>query len=138
MSIVRRIATGAAAVAAALLVLSGTSAAAPTSANDDRAVKCEVTNHPTKKIYKNVWKPDAPTKRLPQNTSAGKMNQGSNYFYCQRNWGEKYRVTVGPWTNTWWALTDDDSGNRNVWLNVVYISGGENNKPEPGLPQHGK
>lgn len=136
MRIFRKIVTGTATVAAALLALAGTSAATP-APSDDRAVKCEAANHPAKRIDKNVWKPDAPTKRLPAGTKAGKMNAGKNYFYCQRDWGEKHRVTVGGWTNTWWALTDDDSGFKNVWLNVVYISGGNNNKPVPGLPQHG-
>ncbi|XVV05805.1 hypothetical protein ACQPW3_10615 [Actinosynnema sp. CA-248983] len=136
MLIFRKIVTATAVVAAALLVLAGTSAAEPTP-TDTKAVKCEAKNHPTQKIDKNVWQPGAPTKRLPQGTNAGKMDAGKNYFYCQRNWGDKFRVTVGNWTNTWWALTDDDSGNKNVWLNVVYISGGNNNQPVSRLPQHG-
>ncbi|MFI9817893.1 hypothetical protein [Saccharothrix variisporea] len=130
-----KIVTAGAAVITALLLVTGVSAATPGTEDDVRAVKCEAANHPTKKIDKYVWQANAPTKRFPQGTAAGKMNKGKNYFYCQRNWG--VRVTVGQWTNTWWALTDDDSGNRNVWLSVVYIAGGNNNQPEPGLPVHG-
>lgn len=36
--------------------------------------------------------------------------------------------------NHYWARTDDDSGNKRVWLPVVWISGGVNDGPIPGLP----
>ncbi|MFJ2767066.1 serine/threonine-protein kinase [Streptomyces sp. NPDC087300] len=63
---------------------------------------------------------------------AGSLNAGTNYFYCQQNLGR--RETYGRWTNVWWARTDDDSGNRNVFVSDVYITGGDNDKPLPGLP----
>ncbi|MGX1676225.1 hypothetical protein [Streptomyces sp. NPDC055400] len=44
------------------------------------------------------------------------------------------RETYGQWTNVWWAKTDDDSGNRNVFVSDVYIKGGDNDAPLPGLP----
>ena len=44
------------------------------------------------------------------------------------------RETSGRWTNVWWAKTDDDSGNANVFVSVVYIKGGDNDEPVPGLP----
>ncbi|WP_137990910.1 serine/threonine-protein kinase [Streptomyces vilmorinianum] len=62
----------------------------------------------------------------------GILNAGTNYFYCQVNLGR--RVTYGQWTNVWWARTDDDSGNTNVYFSVVYIQGGDNDQPVPGLP----
>ncbi|MFD7320462.1 protein kinase [Streptomyces sp. NPDC059875] len=62
----------------------------------------------------------------------GILNAGTNYFYCQVNLGR--RETHGEWTNVWWARTDDDSGNRNVYFSVVYIKGGDNDGPLPGLP----
>ncbi|MGW0292199.1 protein kinase domain-containing protein [Streptomyces tuirus] len=65
-------------------------------------------------------------------TKAGILNAGTNYFYCQRNLGR--RETSGEWTNIWWAKTDDDSGNTDVWVNDVYIKGGDNDAPVPGLP----
>ncbi|MEU1314776.1 serine/threonine-protein kinase [Streptomyces tibetensis] len=65
-------------------------------------------------------------------TKAGILNAGTNYFYCQRNLGR--RETSGEWTNVWWAKTDDDSGNTNVWVSDVYIKGGDNDAPVPGLP----
>ncbi|MFI0980511.1 protein kinase [Streptomyces sp. NPDC021093] len=63
---------------------------------------------------------------------AGRLNAGTNYFYCQANLGR--RVTYGNWTNVWWAKTDDDSGNTNVYVSVVYLKGGDNDKALPGLP----
>ncbi|WP_399922161.1 protein kinase [Streptomyces kanamyceticus] len=63
---------------------------------------------------------------------AGTLHAGTNYFYCQQNLGR--RETHGEWTNVWWAKTDDDSGNTNVFVSDVYIKGGDNDKPVPGLP----
>ncbi|MFI1487029.1 protein kinase [Streptomyces sp. NPDC020747] len=63
---------------------------------------------------------------------AGTLNAGTNYFYCQQNLGR--RETYGEWTNVWWAKTDDDSGNTNVFVSDVYIQGGDNDAPVPGLP----
>ncbi|MEU8956446.1 protein kinase [Streptomyces sp. NPDC048518] len=62
----------------------------------------------------------------------GTLNKGANYFYCQQNLGR--RETYGRWTNVWWAKTDDDSGNTNVFVSDVYLKGGDNDKPLPGLP----
>nr|WP_202510500.1 serine/threonine protein kinase [Streptomyces sp. SID5643] len=62
----------------------------------------------------------------------GILKAGTNYFYCQQNLGR--RETAGEWTNIWWAKTDDDSGNTNVWFSDVYIKGGDNDAPVPGLP----
>nr|WP_262062827.1 serine/threonine-protein kinase [Streptomyces sp. STR69] len=65
-------------------------------------------------------------------TEAGVLGAGTNYFYCQVNLGR--RETYGQWTNVWWAKTDDDSGNTNVYVSDVYIKGGGNDEPVPGLP----
>jgi hypothetical protein len=65
-------------------------------------------------------------------TKVGILNAGTNYFYCQQNLGR--RETSGQWTNVWWAKTDDDSGNTNVYISDVYIEGGNNDEPVPGLP----
>ncbi|MEV5974140.1 protein kinase [Streptomyces sp. NPDC051921] len=62
----------------------------------------------------------------------GILNAGTNYFYCQVDLGR--RETYGQWTNIWWARTDDDSGNTNVYFSVVYLKGGGNDQPIPGLP----
>ncbi|MEV0637906.1 protein kinase [Streptomyces sp. NPDC050619] len=65
-------------------------------------------------------------------TEVGVLNAGTNYFYCQQNLGR--RETYGEWTNVWWAKTDDDSGNTNVYVSDVYVRGGDNDAPVPGLP----
>ncbi|MFF8234998.1 serine/threonine-protein kinase [Streptomyces caelestis] len=65
-------------------------------------------------------------------TKVGVLKAGTNYFYCQQNLGR--RETDGQWTNIWWARTDDDSGNTDVWVSDVYIKGGDNDAPVPGLP----
>jgi hypothetical protein len=62
----------------------------------------------------------------------GKLNAGTNYFYCQKKLS--HRETYSRWTNVWWAKTDDDSGNRNVYVSDVYLKGGDNDEPVPGLP----
>jgi len=65
-------------------------------------------------------------------TEVGVLGSGTNYFFCQENLGR--RETYGKWTNVWWAKTDDDSGNANVYVSDVYIQGGDNDAPVPGLP----
>lgn len=65
-------------------------------------------------------------------TEVGVLGTGTNYFFCQVNLGR--RETYGQWTNVWWAKTDDDSGNTNVYVSDVYIKGGDNDEPIPGLP----
>ncbi|MEV6948227.1 protein kinase [Streptomyces sp. NPDC051172] len=65
-------------------------------------------------------------------TEVGVLGAGTNYFYCQQNLGR--RETYGQWTNVWWAKTDDDSGNTNVYISDVYVKGGDNDQPIPGLP----
>jgi tRNA A-37 threonylcarbamoyl transferase component Bud32 len=62
----------------------------------------------------------------------GVLYAGTNYFFCQSNLGR--RETSGAWTNVWWARTDDDSGNTGVYVSDVYIKGGNNDEPVPGLP----
>jgi serine/threonine protein kinase len=62
----------------------------------------------------------------------GVLNAGTNYFFCQANLG--ITETYGQYTNVWWAKTDDDRGNTNVYISDVYIQGGSNNARVPGLP----
>lgn len=64
--------------------------------------------------------------------AVGTLNAGTNYFFCQVKLS--HRETSGRWTNVWWARTDDDSGNTGVYVSVVYVRGGDNDAPVPGLP----
>lgn len=77
-----------------------------------------------------VWR--TATSYTASGSEAGVLNAGTNYFYCQQNLGR--RETYGEWTNVWWAKTDDDSGNAGVWVSDVYVKGGNNDEPVPGLP----
>ncbi|MFI1501636.1 serine/threonine-protein kinase [Streptomyces platensis] len=78
----------------------------------------------------DVWRgADSYTASFEQ---VGTLNMGTNYFYCQAKLGR--RETYGKWTNVWWAKTDDDSGNSGVYISVVYLKGGANDQPVPGLP----
>ncbi|MEU2421278.1 protein kinase [Streptomyces sp. NPDC007851] len=65
-------------------------------------------------------------------TKAGKVHPGAHAFYCQADLGR--RETHGRWTNVWWARTDDDNGNTGVYISDVYIEGGDDDEPVPGLP----
>ena len=78
----------------------------------------------------SVWK--TATSYNAAHKPVGKLNAGSNYFFCQKKLS--HRETSGRWTNVWWAKTDDDSGNAKVFVSVVYIRGGNNDRPVPGLP----
>ncbi|WP_417801320.1 protein kinase domain-containing protein [Streptomyces ovatisporus] len=78
----------------------------------------------------SVWK--KATSFNSAHRPVGELNAGINYFFCQKKLA--HRETAGRWTNIWWAKTDDDSGNRKVWVSVVYIRGGGNDEPVPGLP----
>ena len=62
----------------------------------------------------------------------GVLNAGTNYFFCQSKLG--FRESYGRYTNVWWARTDDDSGNADVYVSDVYLKGGDNDARVPGLP----
>ncbi|WLW58727.1 protein kinase [Streptomyces sp. SX92] len=77
-----------------------------------------------------VWR--TATSYTASGSEVGVLKAGTNYFYCQANLGR--RETYGEWTNVWWAKTDDDSGNTGVYVSDVYVKGGDNDAPVPGLP----
>jgi hypothetical protein len=140
MHVFRKIAATGIAIAAAGVMLTGVAAAAPAAPPaveapaveaDDRVPTC-VAGNLGSKTNKPVWKKQAPTYCLPNiKDQWGWMSGGTEYFYCQKDW--KIRWQDGKYWNTWWALTDDDKGNKGVWMSVVYISEGANGKPVPKL-----
>ncbi|MEU4929207.1 serine/threonine-protein kinase [Streptomyces yokosukanensis] len=77
-----------------------------------------------------VWR--TATSYTAAGAEAGTLNAGTDYFYCQADLGR--RETYGRWTNVWWAKTDDDSGNTGVYVSDVYLTGGNDDAPVPGLP----
>lgn len=65
---------------------------------------------------------------------AGTLYAGWNYFYCQLSGSER---EFNGHRNHWYGVTDDDNGNRHVYVNVVYVSGGNDDEPVAGLPVGG-
>ncbi|RZS43706.1 hypothetical protein EV193_102687 [Herbihabitans rhizosphaerae] len=97
---------------------------------DDAMESFAETLAPPGVTWKVTWA-EAPSYDKPGGRRVGRLKAGRNYFYHQSN--TKVRVKVGAYENTWWALTDDDNGHKKVWVSVVYIKGGANNQPVPGL-----
>ncbi|MGI5413901.1 hypothetical protein ACQEV9_44760 [Streptomyces chartreusis] len=72
------------------------------------------------KVYLNTvinqwthWTPD-----WYDSTHAGWLYAGSNYFYCIK---EGVYYSDNGRKSKYWLLTDDDSGNRNVYVSEVYL-----------------
>ncbi|MGW2685749.1 hypothetical protein ACWC6I_21665 [Streptomyces sp. NPDC001414] len=59
------------------------------------------------------WSPDA-----YNSTHAGTLYAGTSYFYCW-NYGNTY--SNNGRTSDLWLLTDDDTGNRNVYVSSVNL-----------------
>ncbi|MER5441587.1 protein kinase [Streptomyces sp. NPDC002790] len=76
-----------------------------------------------------VWR--SATSYDAEHRPVGTIRPGTNYFYCQVKLTR--RETYGKWTNVWWAKTDDDTGNTGVLISDVYLTGGKNDQPVPGL-----
>lgn len=81
-------------------------------------------------VTKHTWR-DAPS-FFWTSGRVGTLYAGNNYFYCQQK-GSTH--TVGEYKNNWWLKTDDDTGNANVWVNAVNVSGGANFEPIAGVPK---
>jgi hypothetical protein len=72
------------------------------------------------KVYLNTvvnqwthWAPD-----YYESTHAGWLYAGSNYFYC---FVKGVTYADNGHVSSYWLLTDDDSGNRNVYVSDVYL-----------------
>ncbi|MBB5935398.1 serine/threonine protein kinase [Streptomyces zagrosensis] len=101
-----------------------------TSPSQSSAPVCHPSGAGPSKHDCTVWK--SATSYSRDGSQVGTLNSGVNYFFCQENLGR--RESSGAWTNVWWAKTDDDSGNAGVYVSVVYLKGGANDQPAPGLP----
>lgn len=62
----------------------------------------------------------------------GPLRTGQYPFLCQSD-GSKY--SVGNRTNHWWAWVG--SSRAGAWVPVVFLTGGPDDAPEPGLPKCG-
>ncbi|WP_426362627.1 serine/threonine-protein kinase [Streptomyces sp. E-08] len=61
----------------------------------------------------------------------GTVGAGPHSFSCQVDLDRT--ETYGGTTSRWFARTDDDSGNTNVYLSVLHLSGGGGGGPVAGL-----
>jgi len=60
------------------------------------------------------WSPDANKK-----THAGEVNPGRRWFYC---WKSGDPLPLGDATSDKWVSTDDDKGNKDVYISVLYLT----------------
>ncbi|WP_030610713.1 serine/threonine-protein kinase [Streptomyces sclerotialus] len=102
----------------------------PSSPSSSASAAPSCTSAAGGKYHCEVWRAaDSYTEDFER---VGTLEAGTNYFYCQADLDR--RETYGRWTNVWWARTDDDSGNTGVYVSLVYLKGGDNDRPVPGLP----
>ncbi|MEU0051965.1 hypothetical protein ABZ299_23425 [Streptomyces sp. NPDC006184] len=73
------------------------------------------------------WSPDANT-----SSHAGWLYKGTSYFYC---WGYGAMYTNNGHTDNIWLLTDDDTGNRGVWVSDVNLDSWGWHNDQKVLPQ---
>jgi hypothetical protein len=85
------------------------------------------------KYYFNTWRNATSYKYRNLDAPMGKLWAGNNYFYCQAK-GEAV-IDGGGNRNDWWAKTDDDNGNTNVWVPATAFSVGGDWEAIPGLPK---
>ncbi|MFB7513621.1 protein kinase [Streptomyces sp. NPDC056144] len=61
----------------------------------------------------------------------GTIGAGPHTFYCQVDLD--HTESYGGVSSRWFARTDDDSGNTNVYFSVLHLSGGASGGPVAGL-----
>ena len=109
-AITRKISTAIA--AGALLAGFGLAGADSAAAAPTAAAHAKVYLHTTVNQWTH-WTPDPYA-----STHAGELNAGLNYFYCW-TFGEEYAANGS--TSHIWLNTDDDTGDRNVYVSIVYL-----------------
>ncbi|MEU0488203.1 hypothetical protein ABZ249_03165 [Nocardiopsis sp. NPDC006139] len=65
--------------------------------------------------------------------TSGWLWAGRHYFFCQTE-GTAHSDGEGAFS-TWWVLTDDDTGNRDVFVSATALRVAEPWKPVEGLPR---
>ncbi|MER8047970.1 serine/threonine-protein kinase [Streptomyces sp. NPDC094032] len=61
----------------------------------------------------------------------GTVSAGPQVFFCQVDLDRS--ESFGGSSSRWWARTDDDSGNTNVYVSVLHLRGGSGGGPVDGL-----
>lgn len=123
--------------AAASIVMGGALAAAPAADAAARSAgSAAPASVPRATYYFNTWETAQSHLISTDGRTLAPINgwlyPGRNYFFCQAQW-EKFTDSAGNW-NTWWALTDDDSGHHEVWVSVTAFTVGGQGKRISGLP----
>lgn len=109
-------------VAATAVIAGGSQAVAAEPGSQTRAVSSHAPAPASAlaRVYLTTvidqWTHYTPDSRT--SSHAGTLFRGTSYFYCYTA-GEVY--TNNGRTSGWWLLTDDDSGNRNVYVNEVNL-----------------
>ncbi|WP_026128825.1 hypothetical protein [Nocardiopsis prasina] len=106
----------------------------PVASSADDAVNQPEATAFSRRHYYSTWR-DARTywsqeSRYP---TGGWLWAGRHYFFCQVE-GEPHSDGEDGYS-TWWALTDDDTGNRDVFVSATAFSNSEPWKPIEGLPR---
>lgn len=66
------------------------------------------------------------------NTAIGECGPSWVHAYCQLQGGE---VVYGAYRNDWWIYADTQLGSfTNGYISDVFVSGGSNDAPVPGIP----
>ncbi|KOT88542.1 hypothetical protein ADK86_32185 [Streptomyces sp. NRRL F-5755] len=83
----------------------------------------------TRNVTAYVWASNVNVRYAPYLSERvlGKVGPGNVSAHCQ-NTGEQ--VTYGRYTNHWWTYITAHGGG---WINNVFIRGGNNNEPVPGI-----
>ncbi|MFG2576323.1 hypothetical protein [Streptomyces sp. NPDC048481] len=96
-------------------------ASSPQAATGHTAVEPQASLAGLKKVWLSTvvtqWTHFAPEPST--HSHAGTLYIGSNYFYC---WTEGAQYANNGHSSPIWLLTDDDSGNKNVWVSAVNLT----------------
>lgn len=108
-----------------------TLAAAPVAAAPGPS---ELVNDHSHRHHYSTWR-DAHSYRSPENRypSGGLLWIGRHAFFCQTE-GQAHSDGEGGYS-TWWALTDDQTGNRDVYVSATAFRVAEPWRPIEGLPR---
>ncbi|HJE59763.1 MAG TPA: hypothetical protein K8V84_14840 [Nocardiopsis listeri] len=103
--------------------------------SDERAsAPSKLRNVHSHRHHYSTWR-DAHSYRSPDNRypSGGLLWAGRHAFFCQTE-GQAHSDGEGGYS-TWWALTDDQTGNRDVYVSVTAFRIAEPWRPIEGLPR---
>ncbi|MFL1380527.1 hypothetical protein [Nocardiopsis protaetiae] len=75
---------------------------------------------------RSYWSPDT------RHPTSGWLWAGRHYFFCQTE-GTAHSDGKGAFS-TWWVLTDDDTGDRDVFVSATALRVSQPWKPIEGLP----